>query len=580
MRPVSRRALATGGLTAAAMLATTALGTTFASAGSHHRAAATPQYGGTIVYALPTQTNIPWYFPIRNDANASLYTAQLSGLLYQPLIYVNDTLAIDYSQSIASKITYNKAGTVFNVFMNPKWHWSDGQPITSADAQFSWNVLMATEQSTAPAPWPSSSLGSGGLPNDFKSFKVDGPYEFTITLNTPVNQVWFEYKGIGSCPILPKHVWDKYPNNITQEITYLGQNATDPSFDSVVSGPFKLQSAIQNQAWTLVPNPAYDGHKAYVSRLILQYEGSDTSEFAGLKTGTIQVGYLPAAEYNARLELPDKMWVAYPFSYRFAWGNLNKGAENGVNTIFDQLYVRQAMMEGVNIAAINHLIDHGYGAPEFGPIPTLPKTQFLDPRLTKPIYPYDPAKGKALLEAHGWSEQNGVMTKGGQKMSFTLMYPSGNLATTLEMELLQSNWAKEGIQVTLNPVPFATLVGNLSDPSKWEMVSGIGIIYGSYPSGESIFYELHGLDADLGYNDPIENKLIQATTSPQANNAATMRAFYNYEYYTAQQVPAIWLPNNAAWDEVAPNVHGFNAYTDNWVTGGLLPQYWWVSSGS
>ena len=576
MRLSSRLPTAVG-IVALTALAGATLGTGFAAARNVHKASSGPQYGGTIVYALPTQTNIPWYFPIRNAANSSLYTAQLTSLLYKPLIYVNDTLAIDYAQSIASKITYNKQGTVFNVFMNPKWHWSDGQPITSADAQFSWNVLMATESTKAPPPWPSSSLGSGGLPANAKSFKVDGKYEFTITLKSPVNQDWFEYKGIGSIPILPAHVWNKYPNNITQEITYLGKNATDPSFDSVVSGPFKLQSAIQNQSWTLVPNPNYSGHKPYVSRLILQFEGSDTSEFAGLKTGSIQVGYLPPAEWNARMELPDRMVTAYPFSYRFVWGDLNKGAENGVNAIFNQFYVRQALMMGIDVNAINQVIFHGYGAAEYGPIPSLPKTKFLDPALTKPLYPYNPAAAKALLERHGWQDVGGVMTKGSQKMSFSLMYPSGNLATTNEMELLQADWAKEGVQVTLNPVPFATLVGNLSDPSKWEMVSGIGIIYGSYPSGESIFYKLQGLDADLGWNNPTENRLIAATTAPAASDAASLRAFYNYEYYTAKELPALWMPNNAAWEEVAPNVQGFNAFTDNWVTGGFLPQYWWVS---
>jgi peptide/nickel transport system substrate-binding protein len=564
---------------ATAALLTSALVGGPAGARAVHRAGTTPQYGGTIVYALPPATNIAWYFPIRNNANDSLYVAQLTHLLYEPLIYINNNYVIDYSQSIASKITYNKAGTVFNVFMNPKWHWSDGQPITAQDAQFSWNVLMATEQANAPAPWPAASLGSGGLPANAKGFKVDNTYEFTITLKKPVNQDWFEYNGIGSIPILPKHVWDKYPNDITQEIVYLGKNATDPNFDTVVSGPFKLAQAVQNQAWTLVPNPNYSGHKPYVSRLILQYEASDAAEFAGLKTGAIQVGYLPPADYNARAELNDRLVVEYPFSYRFTWVNMRPGAEGGVDQIFRNLYVRQAMLEGMNMSAISQVIFHGYAAPEYGPIPSAPSTKFLDPRLTKPIYPYNPAAGKALLEAHGWHEVGGVMTKGNLQMKFTLQYPSGNEATTLEMELLQAGWAQEGIQVTLDPVPFATLVGNLSVPGKWQMVSGIGIIYGgSYPSGETLFYKNQGLDEN-GWNDPTENKLVEATTSPAPSDAISQQNFFAYEYYTAKMLPALWMPNSATLGEVAPNVHGYTAYTGDWVTGAFLPQYWWVSKG-
>ena len=573
MRLGSRASLI-GGLTAAAMLASTAVGT--AMAGAKNVSKASPHNGGTIVYALPTQTNIPWYFPIANNANASLYTGQLVGLMYQPLIYINSSYAIDYSQSIAQKITYNKQGTVFNVYMNPKWHWSNGQPITSADAQFSFNVLMATMNAKAPAPWPSSALGSGGMPQDIKGFTVDSTYEFTITLNKAVNQEWFEYNGIGVIPILPKAAWDKYPTNITQEITYLGKNATDPNFDSVTSGPFKLAKAVQNQSWTLVPNPNYSGHKPYVSQLIFQYEASDAAEFAGLKTGAIQVGYLPAADWSARLELPDKMIAEPSFSYNFTWPNMTATAENGVNQMFDNLYVRQALIMGMDNTAVVDVIYHKQGTVQYGPIPSNPKTVFADPALAKPIYPYDPAKGKALLEAHGWQMVNGVMTKGNQQMKFTLMYPSGDIAQTETQELLQAGWAKEGIQVTLQPTPFATLVGDLSDPSKWEMVGGIGIIYGgSYPSGETLFYKNQGLDEN-GWNNPQENALVNATTSPAPNAAVNQQRFFAYEYYTAKEIPALWMP--AIWTdaEIAPSVGGYNAYTANSVTGFGLPQYWYV----
>jgi len=563
---------------AAAMLGTTALGASLASA-HRVRAAQTPQKGGTIVYALPTDTNIPWYFPYTNSSNATLYVGQLTGLLYQPLLYVNYKDQIDYSQSIAQKVTFNPQGTVFHVFMNPKWKWSDGTPITTADAQFGWNVLLATDASKT-APWPNRNNGNGNVPANVKSFQVNSKYEFTITLKQPANQEWFIYNGIGQIAILPAHAWNKYPTNIQQEIAYLGKNATNANFDNPVSGAFKLQSAVQNQAWTLVPNTNYSGQVPYVSRLILQYEASDTAEFAGLKTGQIQVGYLPAALFNARLELGDKMIDQPPFSYRFVWPNMTSGAENGVNKIFDNLYVREAMYMAINDNVIANLIFHGYASAEYGPIPAVPKTDFLSPSAMKAPYPYSPAKGKALLEQNGWQEVNGVMTKDGMSMNFTLAYPSGNQAVTETMEVLQQGWAQEGIKVTLVPQPFATLVGYLSQPSKWELVSGIGIIYGGgYPSGENLFYKNQNLDLN-GWNNPTENALIQATESPAPNAQASLQRFYAYEDFTQKELPALWMPSPAGLGEVAPTVHGYTAYTANWVTGAFLPQYWWVSGAN
>ncbi len=571
---VKSRAAVLGSLTSAALLAGVLAGSGLVNAsGVHHRAAS----GGTLVFALPAQTQIPWYFPYTNASNASLYTAQLVNQLYMPLIYVGANYKISYPNSIASKITYNKAGTVYNVYMNPKWRWSNGQPVTSADAQFGWNVLIATENPKAPAPWPNYSAGSGNLPQNAKSFKVDGKYEFTVTLKKPVNQEWFIYNGLGTIAILPSAVWNKFPSNITEEIKYLGKNATSPTFDSVVDGPFELQSATQGQQWVLVPNPDFAGHKSTLSKLIFQYEASDAAEFAGLKTGAIQVGWLPPADWSARGQLTnDTMVEQFGYNYFYTLVNMNSGAQGGVNKIFDNLYVRQALYESMDNSAIANVIYHGQAMPQYGPIPPTPKTPFLDPRLTRPLYPYNLAKAKQLLESNGWKEVNGVMTKGSETMAFTMLYPSGDEAQAETAQLLQADWAKIGVKVTLKPTQLVTEFGLVEKASAWQMATGIGIIYGgSYPSGESLFYKNQGLDS-FGWNDPTENKLVEATINPAPSPAANTRNFFAYEYYTAKELPTLWMPDTATDAEVEKTVVGFNNTTANPVTGFPLMNYWSV----
>lgn len=561
-------------LSTAGLVTVLLAGSSAASARTVRKAA--PHTGGTIVYALPPQTNVPWYFPYTNNANASYYTALLGGLQYPSVVYVDDQEQLDWKDSLARAITYNRQGTVFHVFLHTNWRWSDGSPVTAQDCVFGYDVLAATDQSTQ-APWPNSDLGSGNIPGNVKSVAANSPTEFTITLKKPANQEWFIYNGIQNIIPLPMQTWDRYPHNIKEEITYLGKNATNPSFNSVVDGPFKMTDAVQNQSWTFVPNPDYGGHRPYVSKLVVAYEGSDTSEFAALKTGQVQIGYLPSSLYGARAELPDRMIPEYRYAFAFTWVNMEPKAEGGVNAIFDNLYVRQAMFMAMDDSAITNVIYHGYGAAQYGPIPQVPKTRFLDPSLAKPLYPYNVAAGKKLLEAHGWHEVKGVMTKGGQTMAFTLIYPSGDLAETETAEILQQSWGQEGIHVTLDPQPFATLVGDLSTPNKWQMVTGINILYGGlYPSGENFFYKLQGLDEN-GWNNAEENRLVQATISPAPSEAVNMARFYAYEMYTAKELPALWMPNIADLDEVAPTVHGYDLFTADPVTGGMMPQYWWVS---
>jgi peptide/nickel transport system substrate-binding protein len=254
---------------------------------------------------------------------------------------------------------------------------------------------------------------------------------------------------------------------------------------------------------------------------------------------------------------------------------MNATAEGGVNKIFDNFYVREAMQEAMDTSAITKAVYNGYGAPQDGPIPEDPKTRFLDPQLTTPPYPYDPSKAKALLTANGWHEVDGVMTQGSEQMKFSLIYPSGDQAETETAELLQENWASIGVKVTLEALPFNTLVGELAQPTKWQLVTGIDILYGgNYPSGEDYFGGT-GLD-EYGWNNAEENKLIAQTIAPAPSPAVNMERFYAYEKYTADSLPMLWMPNQADLDEVAPNVGGFTLYTSDPVTGGDMPEYWWV----
>ncbi len=567
------RVMWAGTATAVALLAASALGSV-ASAKSVRRAA--PQYGGTLVWALPEQADINWYLPLANGANDSLYNFQLLNQMYLPLVYVANDYHFDYANSIATKVVYNKEGTVYQVFMNPKWHWSDGTPVTSKDVLFTWQLIQATSNPKAAAPWPWVGAGSGDVPQGIQSVVANGPYEFTITLKQPANQGWFMYNGLSDFMPLPMQAWDKYPNNMTQEIKWLGTQATSPTIDSVIDGPFKLSSAVNNQSWTLVPNPNYSGPKPYLSKVVFAYQTSDSSEFAALKTDSVQLGYLPLGDYGARAELPDHLLTTYDFGYGGIWPNMNAQAPGGAGSLLSQLYIRQAMEMDINQNAISKIIWHGAAEPLYGAIPPNPKTIFLSPELAKPIYPYNPAAAKALLEKHGWHEVDGVMTRGSQKLQFSMLARSGDIAVTEEGEYIQQEWGQIGIKVTLKPEPFSTQIGIISKPNDWQLSYGVNIIYGgSYPSGFELFGKGGGLN-DMGYVNAKEEALINATHQPWPNDQVNLQHYFAYANYTAEQLPNIWVPLHGTIIAWAPNVH-ITVANYNPTTGDPLIQYWWMS---
>lgn len=537
-----------------------------------------PTAGGTIIDAQSPQTNYNWYIPITNasfDYNAGLYDE-----IYKPLLWINNNYSINWKSSVADKITYNSSGTVYHVFLNPKWKWSNGQPVTSKDVLFTWDVIKAASAANAPAPWPYVGAGTGDIPNGVRSVKKNGKYELTVTLKKPANQQWFIYNGLIQLVPLPSSVWDIH-KNIDKEIKYLGSEATNPKFVSVVDGPFKLSKVVQNQYWTLVPNENYSGHKSIVHKIIFAYEASNSSEFSALKSNTVNVGFLDLSQYGSRSSLLSQGDVITPmYTFGYLDTELNMFPGSPVRKIFDKLYVRQAMQMGTDSQAINQSIYHGYAPPIDGPIPTVPETQFYDSALSKNPYPFNIEKGKKLLEAHGWKLVDGVMTKGNQKLKFTMLFPSGTQSESDTAVVMKQDWAKEGIDVTLKPMPFSTLISvtsNTKDPSAWQIATGLGWDYdgpGFYPSGGGLFGT--GAPSGDGYSNSEEDSLIQATHEPYPTRQKNMSVFYQYELYTAKHLPVLWLNNTATLSVHAPNVHGTVKYAD--ASPGIPQmQYWWVS---
>lgn len=569
------KAVATGAALVALMLSTAACGSTSSAASSH--SSTKPTAGGTILFAQVPQTTYNWYLPIvdaQYDYNAGLYDE-----VYKPLLWINNNYSINWKSSIARTITYNKSGTVYHIFLHRKWHWSNGTPVTSKDLMFTWNVIKAASAANAPAPWPYVGAGTGDIPSGIKSVVANNNYEVTITLKRPTNQQWFIYNGIIQLVPMP-HVWD-IKSNMTAELKYLGTEATNPKFVSLVDGPFKLGKVVPNQYWTMLPNRAYSGHKSIVKKIVMLYEASNSAEFAALKSGTANIGYLDPSQWGARKQLTSAGDVITP-EYYFAFFDtaLNMFPNSPVKHIFDHLYVRQAMQIGLNTNKINTYVYHGTAPAMDGPLPKDPMTKFYDTALNKNPYPYDPAKGVKLLKAHGWHNVKGVMTKGSQTMAFTMMYPTGSGAAQQAAEIMAGDWAKEGIKVTLKPEPFGNLISIASPGSKtpWDMATGTGWYYdgpGFYPSGDGLFNT--GAPSGFGYSGHTEDQLIAATHKPYATPQENMKAFDQYEVYTAKHLPVLWLNNPAALVVHLPNVHGSVKYAD--ASPGIPQmQYWWVSS--
>ncbi|PSR23641.1 MAG: ABC transporter substrate-binding protein [Sulfobacillus acidophilus] len=537
----------------------------------------------TIVMATAALQAPNWFFPIMSDTGDTLQNAQLQGLMYKPLIFVTSQDTVDYARSVASKITVNKASTQFTITLGNKYKWSNGQPITAQDVVFTWDVIKAASEKHT--PWAYANVGTGGVPTAWKSVVATGAKTVVVTTTHPYNRLRFIIDGLGQLTPMPMSVWDKYPKNMDKELQFMASVANSPSNPvyHVVDGPYKFLKMVPNDYWEFVPNPAYGGHQSHIKAFVLQYETSTAAEFEALKEGTVNVGYLPNSSWDARNQLTnDVVHPIYFLGFTYMPINMNRHAPNGLGPVFRQLYIRQALQMGVNEPGMIKDIFHGEATQSYGPVASLPQSQFASPATATAAYPFNPARGKKLLEAHGWKDVRGVMTKGKLRLAFMVTYISGSPTITDQMELLKSDWAQEGIDATLRPEPLVDVDMNQTiDPTQWSIEGPYNWTWGPFfPSGEQLFGTGGGSN-NGGYSNATTNAILAAGAKP-LNAAKTLADLYAYEKNVRQQNPVLFLPWPAGSYSVqgdyltyAKNVQGVVSTASS--SGLIYPNYWTVS---
>jgi peptide/nickel transport system substrate-binding protein len=501
-----------------------------------------------------------WWFsitPVSFNSTSNFGT----DYMYQGLLWVNSHDVINFKRSIAESITVSNDDQTYTVKMNPKWHWSDGHPVTAADAVYAWE--LAHWSSLKGAPWIDSNVGSHSF-DEIQSATVLGPYEFSVNMVKPVSPLYAELSSLGYFSPVPKFAVDKY-SNPNQELSWLvkvGVNPNNPLF-KIVDGPYDVSKVIKNDYFVMTANPNYDGHKPTIKTVIFQGEQTSAGEFAGLKTGLFAQALIPNSYYTAGKGLTGYVEKPVPYNFGFSMIQPNYSSQApAIGGLFNKLYIRQAMQMGIDQPGIISALYHGDGVPEWAPVPRLPSSPFYD-TATKG-YAYDPAKGLALMESHGWKlNSNHVLTRNGVTMAFTMLTSSGQTTLDEEAQLEKADWAKEGFDVTLELIPFDTLITDVTTPTdagKWTLAD-----WGGWSTGIGFpplsLYETGAANNFGGYSNAHLNALAASAYQP-GTPAQIYQRIHAYDLYSAQQLPVLLEPETTSpYQVVKPWLHGVIKYS-------------------
>ncbi|HEY1705224.1 MAG TPA: peptide ABC transporter substrate-binding protein [Trebonia sp.] len=565
--------------------------TKVASGGSVSGPHGTKEQGGTATLAWGGAVAPNFIFPYAPATNTNGYNLNLTQYLWPPLVASGDgsQSTPNPAENLYSGLSYSNDDKTITITLKP-WKWSDGAPITSRDFTFTYNLISANKSN-----W--NDYIPGAFPDGIKSIQTPGAHTVVLNLTQAYNPSFFVDDVLASVQLIPQHAWDKTSVNgkvgnydettagAKQVYAFLQKEGGDVSTFTtnplwkVVDGAWTLSGFTTTGDYTYVPNKNYSGpDKPTLAKFANESFTTSTALVNALRSGTSittaslplddvgQIPQLKAEGYSvAQVPLPGVSGI-YPNFYNAQFGPVLK-----------QLYIRQAMEDLIDRPQMVSKIYHGYADPANGPIPVQGFGSLVSPlEKSGGPYPYSPSKALSLLKSHGWKvTPNGVTTcaspgtgasdcgagiKAGQQLSLQLAYSSGTDTTDQMMAAIQSSEEQAGIKLTLKSEPFDTLVSTVgvctasshpADTCGWQLVFFGYSPYDLYPASDGIF-DTGGNSNQGGYSDPKEDQLIKETefgNDPQA--------FDQYEDYTAQQLPQLWVPLRNSIHVFRSNLGGY-----------------------
>ena len=350
--------------------------------------------------------------------------------IYPTLVQYNTKVQL--APEFATSWQMSGGGKVWTFHTVAGAKWSDGKPLTAADAAWTFSTILKF-QNTATA-------NSAGYVAHMVSATAPDANTLVLTYKQPVANVLSQIQQV---QILPEHIWAKYAAGNGKGLTSFANNAP-----IVSGGPFILKKYTPKQAALFERNPTYFGPKPHIQGLALEFYSNDDAMVTALKTNqldgleiipTTSVAALKKAGF-AVSETPGDEFDDFII-------NDNPAQEASHRELMNPL-LRQAFDYAINRTQIVSTSLLGYGKPGSTIIP--PVTGAWSDSAIKPV-PFDLAKANQLLDQAGYKMgANGLRIANGHPMKYTVIMPSDITDTygARSFAIIQAAFKQIGVQLT------------------------------------------------------------------------------------------------------------------------------------
>lgn len=408
-----------------------------------------PLPSGTVVIAV--ERDVGALLPVIEQGS---FDSEVNNLLYLglnsqlwedgALEYVVDELSLAESWEFAP----DSLSLTYRIW--PSAVWSDGQPITSADVVFTYELIRRPEIASPRIEfW-----------ENLDSLVAVDDHNVTFFFKRRYPGMLF-HTGVG---IIPAHVFDGYTSD---NATFANHpTLVQPDSQLVVSGPFQVEEWRRGEQLVLVPNRrAFTGNPR-VERVVFRIVPEETTRLVELENGSVDViNPAPVGAAAQLVENPEFRVESVTQRYYdyIAWNGARYEpfTDPLVRLALSLAIDRDEILAGLAIAP--------YAEPAAGPYPPIFR-MLADPMLQPD--PFLPDSARALLAAAGWtdSDGDGVLDRDGQQFQFTLLTQAVNQRRTSAAQVVQARLAALGIDMQVQAIEFGALLDIMFETREFDAV--------------------------------------------------------------------------------------------------------------
>lgn len=457
----------------------------------------------------------------------STYEATILNAVFSTLIKVNDDL--EYVPDLLEELpTVSEDGLTYTFKLRKGVKFHDGVELTAKDVKFTYDMKMA----------PNNAVPLRSTMERIESWNIIDDYNFSFTLKEYVAE-YLEGWAYADAAIIPRHIVEAEFLDSGNTLTKGGDFSRQP----IGSGPYKIVEWKPTEYILLERFDDYFKGAPNIERIVFKFVSTDDAKLAQFTTGELDIMEVPPQYYGEILSQKEQGMpidiVMYPaFTYIHADFNLR-------NPIFQEKEVRQALAYAWPQEQFIETVLDGVGEPATGFLP--PISWAYNPNVKK--YQFDLEKAEQLLEDAGWKMgPDGIRTKNGMKLEFTMNTSAGNRVREDWQQIVQQEWAKIGVKAHIQNYEPNTLFGDILEGLKFDMII-FGWQSGFDPSPRSIWHSASIPDPTNpefsaqnypGYANERVDELIELSER-EMDREKRKEYFFEIQEILAEEVPSLYI---------------------------------------